>query len=66
MEQNKCKSCGRQLPDKYSHKKCENCRNRDAKRLKDVGKAALGAGIIICGTVISVATNGKINFNKKN
>jgi hypothetical protein len=66
MENKMCKKCGRQLPDKYEYKKCENCRNQDAKKLKDIGKTVLGVGILIGGTVISIASKGKITPYEKN
>ena len=65
MEAKKCKKCGRPLPDNYGHKKCENCRNQDIKALKDKGKAVLGVGILVGGTVISIATKGKITPPEK-
>ena len=65
MEQKTCKKCGRPLPDKYKHKKCENCRNLDAKKFKDAGKAILGVAVMIGGAAISIATNGKFNLPKK-
>lgn len=65
MENKICKKCGRQLPDKYKHKKCENCRNQDAKKLKDISKTTLGVGILIGGTVLSLVSKGKVNLPKK-
>lgn len=62
MEAKKCKKCGRPLPDNYGHKKCENCRNQEVKALKVV---LGGVGILIGGTMISIATRGKITPQKK-
>ena len=67
MEQKKCKNkkCQRPLPEGYKHKYCENCRNEQAKQVKEVGKAALSLAVLIGGTVVTVATKGRINPNKK-
>ena len=67
MEQKKCKNkkCQRPLPEGYKHKYCENCRNEQAKQVKEVGKAALSLAVLIGGPVVTVATKGRINPNKK-
>ena len=55
----KCKNkkCQRPLPEEYKHKCCENCRNKQVKRIKDAGKAALG---VIGVGVFAIITKGKI------
>ncbi len=67
MEQKKCKNkkCQRPLPEGYKHKYCENCRNEQAKQVKEVGKAALSLAVLVGGTVVTVVTKGRINPNKK-
>jgi len=67
MEQKKCKNkkCQRPLPEGYKHKYCENCRNTQAKQVKEVGKAALSLAVLVGGTVVTVVTKGRINPNKK-
>lgn len=63
----KCKNkkCQRILPEGYKHKYCENCRNEQAQRVKNFGKGALGIAVVIGGTIVTVATKGKINLNNK-
>ncbi|MGN1168956.1 MAG: hypothetical protein ACI4RB_02450 [Acutalibacteraceae bacterium] len=67
MEQKICKNkkCQRPLPEGYKHKYCENCRNEQAKKVKDVGKATLSLAVLVGGTLVTVATKGVINLNKK-
>lgn len=59
----KCKKkrCQRPLPEGYKHRYCENCRNTHVKRFKDTGKAVFGVVFLVGGTVLKVATKGKIN-----
>jgi len=54
MEIKKCKNkkCQRTLPEGYKHRYCENCRNEHTKRVKDIGKAALGMAVLM-GTVVA-------------
>lgn len=61
MEQKRCKNkkCQRNLPDGYKHRYCENCRNEQAKHFKTACKSALGVAVMICGTVVTIATQGK-------
>jgi len=63
MENRKCKNkkCQRPLPEEYKHMYCENCRNVHIKRIKDIGKAALGVAALVGGTALTVVTKGKIN-----
>lgn len=63
----KCKNkkCQRILPDGYKHKYCENCRNEQAQKAKNFGKGALSVVAVVGGTLITVATRGKINPNSK-
>ena len=58
MEIKKCKNkkCQRSLPEGYKHRHCENCRNKHAKRIKDIGKAALGMAVLIGGTLAGRTT----------
>ncbi len=67
MEQKMCKNkkCQRPLPSGYKHKYCENCRNEQARQVKEVGKAALSLVVLVGGTIVTVATKGKINPTKK-
>ena len=62
MESKKCKNkkCQRQLPEGYKHQYCEKCRNEQVNRIKDTGKAVLSVAILIGGTVLTIATKGKI------
>lgn len=66
MEIKKCKNkkCQRSLPNDYKHRYCENCRNENIKRIKDVGQAALGLVVLVGGTALTVVTKGKINLKK--
>lgn len=70
MEIRKCKNkkCQKTLPEGYKPKYCENCRNEQVKKIKDVGKTALGAvgsvAVIVGGTALTILTNGKINPKK--
>ena len=63
----KCKNkkCQRILPDGYKHKYCEKCRTEQAQKAKNFGKGALGVAVLIGGTIVTVATRGKINPNGK-
>ncbi len=65
MEQKKCKKCQRTLPESYKHKYCQNCLNEKAKHFKDASKGILGALVMVGGTVVAIATKGKINLTKK-
>ena len=52
------------LPDRYKHKYCEACRNRQAQKVKNGLKAAAGiAGTAACFAV-TIVTAGKINPKK--
>mgnify|MGYP006894309092 CR=1 FL=1 len=66
MENRQCKSkkCQRPLPEGYNHKYCENCRNKHVKQIKDVGKSVASVTLLIGGTVLAIATKGKINPKK--
>lgn len=63
----KCKNkkCQRILPEGYKYKYCENCRNGQAQNVKKIGKGALSVVAVVGGTLITVATRGKINPNGK-
>ena len=61
----KNKKCQRILPDGYKHKYRENCRNEQAQKVKNFGKGALGVAVFIGGTIVTVATKGKIKLNNK-
>lgn len=63
----KCKNkkCQRILPDGYKHKYCENCRTEQAQKAKNFGKGALSVVVFIGGTIVTIATIGKINPNEK-
>ena len=66
MEQKVCKNkkCQKPLPVGYKHKYCESCRNGQVKQVKKVGEAALSLAVVVGGTVVTVATKGKINLKK--
>ena len=64
MEQKVCKKCKRNLPDKYSHKYCEHCRNERVKGVKEVGKALMSLAVVAGGTAVAAITGGKINLKK--
>lgn len=58
----KNKDCQKILPKDYKHKLCESCRNKRIKKVKDIGKDALG----VVGTLgLVVITKGKIGPNNK-
>lgn len=59
MENRKCKKCQRPLPEGYKHKKCENCRNQEAKELKEIGKGLLSLAVMVGGTTITIITRRK-------
>lgn len=65
METKVCKKCGRTLPEKYKYKKCESCRNQSVKKIQETGKTVLGVATIIGGTVVAIATKGKISPGNK-
>ena len=62
MNQNICKNkeCHRPLPDDYKHKYCENCRNKKAQQLKNLGKGVLSLAALI----ITVASKGNVKIKK--
>ena len=41
-----CKKCGRNLPEGYKHKMCQNCMGKDTDKLKDKLKKAGGVAAI--------------------
>lgn len=61
MEQKVCKNkkCQKSLPVGYKHRYCENCRNEQAKQVKDFGKAALSLALVIGSTITMAAKNKK-------
>lgn len=63
MEQKQCKNkkCRRVLPDGYKHKYCENCRNEQAKKIRNGVKGALG---VVLSVGLVVVTKGKISSKK--
>lgn len=64
MEQKFCKNrkCQKPLPIGYKHKYCESCRNGQANQVKELGSVALGLAVCVFGTLIKVATKGKVNL----
>ena len=44
----KCKKCGIELPQDYRHKKCNNCRNNLARKIRNLlfAGAAVGGGYV--------------------
>lgn len=45
-----CKKSGRNLPEGYKHKVCQNCMGKDADKLKKVvGGAAAAIGLLAFG-----------------
>lgn len=62
---NVCKKCGRQLPDEYKHKICENCMNQRVQSIKNGAKAAAGvAGSVAC-VGVALITKGQADLRKK-
>ena len=61
MEQLKCKKCGRDLPENYKYKHCENCRNAQVLAVKNGLAAILGTALSIG---VGLITCGKINSKK--
>lgn len=60
----KCKKCQRSLPEGYKYKRCENCRNKYIKRIRDAGKTVAGVAVSVGATAITILTIGKINLKK--
>jgi len=60
-----CKKCGKPLPDSYRSKLCESCIGKRDQVLKNSGKAVLSVAVMVGGTVVAIATKGKINPTKK-
>lgn len=60
MEQKLCKKCHRILPEGYKYKCCESCRNKQAKKFKDI----VGALSYVAMIGVTFITKGKINLNK--
>lgn len=60
-ETKKCKNkkCQRTLPEGYKHNYCENCRNKQVKRIKDAGKAVGSVVVLVGGTVITLVAKIK-------
>lgn len=48
----KNKKCNKQLPEGYKHRYCESCRNKQAQKIKDIGKAG-AATLSLAVAVIS-------------
>lgn len=66
-ELKKCKNekCQRILPEGYKHKYCEHCRTMRASQIKENSKKTLNVAMFVGGAVVTIATRGKINLNKK-
>lgn len=45
MFNKKCKLCGKNLPNNYTYKECEACRNKNIDKLKKHAK--IGSGVIV-------------------
>lgn len=60
-ESKKCKNkkCQRTLPEGYKYDRCENCRNKQVKRVRDAGKGVLGVLFVVGGVVLKVVTKIK-------
>lgn len=58
----KCKNkkCLRSLPEGYKHKYCENCRNKQVKRIKSTGKAVAG----VVAFALTIVSRERINPKK--
>ena len=64
MENKVCKNCMRPLPERYKHKYCEACRNKQAQKVKKGLKTVASvAGTAAC-FAITIVTAGKINPKK--
>lgn len=60
----KNKKCLKPLPEGYTHKYCEACRNQQAQKVKNGFKAAAGiVGTVAC-VAVTIATAGKVNPKK--
>lgn len=57
----KCKNkkCQKPLKDGYKHIYCENCRNQQVQKIKDVGKTAAGVIMVLGVSVFSKVINSK-------
>lgn len=66
MEQKLCKNkkCQRELPTTYKHKYCENCRNKRAGRVKEIGTSVAAFGFATASIVVTVATKGNVKLKK--
>jgi uncharacterized paraquat-inducible protein A len=60
-----CKKCGKPLPDDYKKKLCESCTGKKAETVKNSLKTVLSVAVVVGGTIVTLATNGKINPTKK-
>ena len=56
----KNRKCQKILPKGFKHKYCENCRNQQAKQVKNAGKIAFSIVGLLGSTAIAVITKGKI------
>ena len=61
MENKVCKKCQKQLPEGYTPKKCESCRNAQVQGVKNGLKAAAGA---VASFAVVVVSKGKVNPKK--
>ena len=64
MKQKYCKGCQRILPDGYKHSRCENCRNKNVQKIKDVTKVVGGVVVSVVGIAVAFIANGKGGSNK--
>lgn len=60
----KNKKCQKVLPDSYQYNYCEACRNKQADKVKSVGKKVLSGVVIVTSVVATVLTAGKLNLKK--
>ncbi len=64
MEQKHCKGCQRVLPNGYKYSRCENCRNKNVQKIKDVTKVVGSVVISVVGIAAALIANGKAGSNK--
>lgn len=55
------KKCKKVLPEGYTHRYCESCRNQHVESVKNAGKGLLTLAVSVAGLAIVVITKGKIN-----
>ncbi|MFV0503781.1 MAG: hypothetical protein ACK5LT_07420 [Lachnospirales bacterium] len=63
MENKICisKKCKKVLPEGYTHRYCESCRNQHVETIKKTGKGLLSIAGGVASIAVVLVTKGKIN-----